>query len=529
MDRRTLLAIILSILIFTGWQKFYIEPRLPKRTESAAAATTSATSPTAASPAATGGAAPALSTQPASAAQVAEQSQKLATKTGDALIGNGREFFSGWTLKAYRQHLAPEAQAVDLKSVTKSPGELAFSFDDSSLRYLDSVRGNLSTTPNGAVWKYEDANVSLTREFSGSADQPWIDITVKGVFKTAIPKTASISLTQASGKDDPEAQDHQLVYYSNDALERVLIRETVDSKQAPAPVRYIGTTSRYFTLALLPMSPVSASAQIQGQGAFAGTASLIVPINGNTFSIPLKVYFGPKELDLLRAVDPALDHTVDLGWFTLFAYPLLKLLKVFYAGIKNYGLAIILLTILLKVLTYPLTYKSMKSMREMARIQPQIQRLKDRYKDDREGLNREMMLLMKNHGYNPMAGCLPILIQMPIFFALYRVLYSSIELYQAPFFAWIQDLSARDPFYVTPILLTLTMFVQQKMTPSTATDPAQQRMMQFMPIIFGAFMLPLPAGLTIYMLTNTITSIIQQVILNRKLGPVHAPAPAGAR
>ncbi len=126
--------------------------------------------------------------------------------------------------------------------------------------------------------------------------------------------------------------------------------------------------------------------------------------------------------------------------------------------------------------------------------------------------------MMRGQGYNPVAGCLPIIIQMPVFFALYRVLYSSIELYHAPFALWIHDLSYKDPFYVTPVLLSLTMYVQQKLTPNTATDPAQAKMMQFMPLIFGAFMLTLPSGLTLYMLVNAIVSIIQQIILNKKLG-----------
>jgi YidC/Oxa1 family membrane protein insertase len=238
---------------------------------------------------------------------------------------------------------------------------------------------------------------------------------------------------------------------------------------------------------------------------------------GKTLSVPMRVYFGPKELNILRQVEPTLDHTVDFGWFTVFAYPLLKLLKWLYQFVQNYGVAIILLTLLLKIVTYPLTYKSMKSMKNMAKLQPQLQKIREKHKDDKEALNREMLGLMKNHGYNPMAGCLPMLIQMPIFFALYRVLYSSIELYHAPFALWIHDLSTRDPYYVTPVLLSLTMFIQQKLTPNTATDPAQAKMMQLMPLIFGAFMLTLPSGLTIYMLVNAIASILQQMILNKKL------------
>lgn len=220
----------------------------------------------------------------------------------------------------------------------------------------------------------------------------------------------------------------------------------------------------------------------------------------------------------MKTVHSSLDHAVDFGWLTPLAYGILHFMKWLFSFLGNYGVAIIVLTVVLKILLYPLTYKSMKSMKKMSVIQPQIQKLRERYKDDKEALNREMLQLMKTQGYNPVAGCLPMLVQMPIFFALYQVLYSSFELYQSPFALWIQDLSKQDPWYVTPVILTGVMFLQQRLTPTTTTDPAQQKMIQWMPVIFGVFMLGLPAGLTIYMLTNAVVSIIQQLMLNKKLG-----------
>jgi YidC/Oxa1 family membrane protein insertase len=157
-------------------------------------------------------------------------------------------------------------------------------------------------------------------------------------------------------------------------------------------------------------------------------------------------------------------------------------------------------------------------MAKMAKLQPQLNALREKYKDNKEKLNVEMMNFMKTNGYNPVGGCLPMLLQMPIFFALYRVFFNSMELYQAPFYLWIHDLSAPDRFYVTPVLLCALMFLQQKLSPSTATDPAQQKMLQIMPVLFGVFMLMLPAGLNIYMLVNSIVSICQQWYLNRRFG-----------
>jgi YidC/Oxa1 family membrane protein insertase len=287
-------------------------------------------------------------------------------------------------------------------------------------------------------------------------------------------------------------------------------------------VEWIGVTNRYFLTALIPQGELKPKALIQPISAEKGRVSLVYPVTESTIRIPLKGFFGPKELNILKSVDRRLDPALDLGFFTWFAYPLLKLLKFFEGWTANWGVAIILLTLLVKILTYPLTYKSMKSMKKMAALQPKLQKLREKYADDKEALNREMLVLMKEGGYNPAAGCLPILIQMPVFFALYRVLYSSIELYQAPFFLWITDLSTKDPFYITPVVLTAVMYVQQKLTPNTATDPVQAKMMQFMPVMFGVFMVSLPSGLTLYMLVNALASIAQQIILNKKLGTTGA-------
>ena len=410
-----------------------------------------------------------------------------------------------------------------MQSVTHQKGEVNLAFDDPNLAYLQDIQGTLTHTPQGAVWTYEDENVKLTREFQGSNQLPYMDVRVSAEFKKGQPpKFAFINLLSQGVHDDPEAQDRQLVYFTNQSIDRVPLKDSIALKEVTTPVKYIGATNRYFIMTVVAESPMEAKGLIQPLGPSKAAANLVYPVTSKSISIPVRVYFGPKELDLLRQVDSTLDHTVDFGWFTVFAYPLLKILKWFYQFLQNYGLAIICLTLLLKIITYPLTYKSMKSMKKMAALQPQLAKIREKHKDDREALNREMLTMMRSHGYNPMAGCLPMLIQMPIFFALYRVLYSSIELYHAPFALWIHDLSSRDPFYVTPVLLSLTMFVQQKLTPNTATDPAQAKMMQLMPLIFGAFMLALPSGLTVYMLVNAIASIVQQLILNKKLNA--APA-----
>ncbi|HEX5032977.1 MAG TPA: membrane protein insertase YidC, partial [bacterium] len=194
------------------------------------------------------------------------------------------------------------------------------------------------------------------------------------------------------------------------------------------------------------------------------------------------------------------------GWVAL---PILKLLQLFNAFLHNWGLAIIALTILIKLLLHPLTKKSMASMKAMQNLQPALQKLREKYKDDREKLNVESMELFRRHKVNPMGGCLPMLIQMPIYIALYKVLYNATELYHAPFFGFYHDLSAPDPYYIMPVLLGIFMVLQQKMTPTTV-DPAQAKIMMIMPVMFSLFMIFLPLGLVLYIFVNTLLTVVQQ-------------------
>jgi YidC/Oxa1 family membrane protein insertase len=197
------------------------------------------------------------------------------------------------------------------------------------------------------------------------------------------------------------------------------------------------------------------------------------------------------------------------------------MLNFFHRYAHNYGVAIILVTVVVKILFYPLTHKSMKSMTAMQRLQPQMKTIREKYRKDPQAMNKEMMALYKKHGVNPMGGCLPILFQIPVFWALYKVLAMAIELRQAPFVLWITDLSVADPWKVTPILMGVSMFAQQKMTP-TATDPRQAQMMLFLPVVFTFFFLNFPSGLVLYWLTNNLLTIAQQYFIRRRLEP--APA-----
>jgi YidC/Oxa1 family membrane protein insertase len=212
-----------------------------------------------------------------------------------------------------------------------------------------------------------------------------------------------------------------------------------------------------------------------------------------------------------------LTSTVKFGWFSFIAHPLLLAVKFFYGIFLNYGLAIIAVTVILKILFYPLTRAAAISMKKMQKLQPEMTQIREKYKEDPQRMQRELMGFMAKHKVNPAKGCLPILPQIPVFIAFYNVLSQAIELRHAPFFGWIQDLSAADPYYISPILLGVGMFIQQKLTPNPSLDKNQERIMLMLPLIFTVMMLSLPAGMVLYMLANTVVSIFQQQWLNRRL------------
>lgn len=237
-------------------------------------------------------------------------------------------------------------------------------------------------------------------------------------------------------------------------------------------------------------------------------------------------FFGPKDLSVLRAHDEKLKETVNFGIFAVIAYPLLVSIKALQKFTHNWGVAIILLTIILKVLFYPLTKAAAVSMKKMQKLQPEMNNIRSKYKEDPRKQQQELMRYMSANKVNPAKGCLPILPQIPVFIAFYNVLSQAIELRHANFMFWITDLSVKDPYYVTPLILGGFMFLQQKLTPNTAADPNQQKIMMMMPIIFTVMMLSLPAGMVLYMITNTVVSIGQQQWLNRKLDHSLATIPA---
>ena len=231
-------------------------------------------------------------------------------------------------------------------------------------------------------------------------------------------------------------------------------------------------------------------------------------------SIKLNGYIGPKTVDTLKSIDPRLADIVEYGFFTFISKPLFWSLEYIERGIGNWGWTIVIFTIIIRLLLFPLTYKGMVSMNKLKELAPKLAELKEKYKGDAQKLNIHMMDLYKKHGANPMGGCLPMILQIPIFFAIYRVLLNSIELKGAPWILWIHDLSLMDQYYVLPILMGGSMFIQQMITPQNFTDPLQAKIFKYLPVVFTFFFLAFPAGLTLYWFVNNILSILQQYTVN---------------
>ena len=395
--------------------------------------------------------------------------------------------------------------------------------------------------------------LAVTEEFRFSADGNWVDITFFLENKHRVPQQIEFEVNwilppAATEKDGPAdgVRFVRVVGLDASGLFRHPIGELSDRKDK-AGGRWVAVESDdHYLAALIAKGPGARLVEEGGPGRPQRIALLFPPLTlvpGARGEAQATLYVGPKEYDQLRSLGVGLERAVDFGTFfwvlpmEWFSVPLLWLMNFIYRYTGNYGIAIILLTVLTKILFYPLTQKSMTSMKQMQALQPHLNALRAKYKNDNQRLQREMMELYRRHGVNPMGGCLPIVIQIPVFYALYVTLTVSVELQQSPLLClgrlfgwelWICDLSKADPTYILPMLMGVTMFIQQKMTP-TMGDPRQAKIMLLMPVIFTFMFLQFPTGLVLYWLVNNILSIAQQYYINRGAQAIEPPEKEGGR
>lgn len=281
---------------------------------------------------------------------------------------------------------------------------------------------------------------------------------------------------------------------------------------------WLAALQHHFVAAAVPVSKEPYHYQLRVTPNNDFTLTYVSPLHtvapGTRAELQEKLFVGPKLQDQLSATGPELHRTADYGRLTFIAQPLFALLELVHDLVKNWGVSIIVVTFLLKLLFYPLTAAGYRSMAKMRAVAPRIKAIQERYKDDREQLGRAMMDLYKREKINPLGGCLPMLVQIPVFLAFYWVLLESVEMRQAPFFGWITDLSSRDPYFILPLLMGAAMYAQFKLTPTPTTDPMQAKVFAFMPVVMTVMMAWFPAGLVLYWLTNTLLSIAQQWRIN---------------
>jgi len=440
-----------------------------------------------------------------------------------------------FALKEYKQTVAKDSADVDLvaaQALSKAPmgviwnriptwNDGQWSFDGSDLQLSGADEKSLTF-----VGRVGGVQLARTLTFVGGSYE--IRETLKVANTSAAQVRGELSFTMAGAGLSAEGDRYNMTRISYLTAEGLEEESDLDDlklgMQAETPVRWGSIASNYFMLGMVPTSGDMILRSKYEDAVYRVTLGRTLNVDpGMQQELSCSYYLGPKTESALASLPNDLNASINYGFFDIIAKPLIKGLKFFYSYVGNYGVAIILLTILIKILFWPLSHKSYKSMEQMKKLQPMMAQIREKYPDDREKMNAELMQLYKTYKVNPAGGCLPMLLQIPVFFALYQALLGAIELRHAVFIPhvpftdlpWLIDLSAKDPYYVTPLIMGATMFLQQKMTPSPG-DPTQAKIMLFMPIVFTFIFLNFPSGLVVYWMVNNILSIGQQWMMIRK-------------
>lgn len=422
-------------------------------------------------------------------------------------------------------------QPVDIVNTTTLENlPLGVRFSTGKIRYDEGIPsipsvGGMTLTRNGEEgtltfhWK-SPSGEQVEKRFKFYADSYRLDMEV-AVFHPADRGSAKETVELEWTAEVREIKRFYgffgPIYYADGDVEKIKPKKIKTEEKTIGEMEWFGLDEDYFISLIYPsMKGTSLMLRRVPEDVIHG--SLRTPLEvrpGGRDVVSYTLFLGPKVSHLLAQISPTAKKVADHGWLNVIAVPILKILDFTNRFTGNYGLDIIILAFLLKILFTPLTHKSQESMKEMQKLQPEVKKLQQKYKDDRQTLNREVMELYKRRKVNPFSGCLPLLLQLPVFFALYRALSDSIELRHSPFILWIRDLADKDPTYITPLLMGGTMFLQQKMSTVTA-DPAQAKMMTLMPIFFTFFFLNFPSGLVLYWLVTNVLSIGHQLYINRK-------------
>ncbi len=520
-NKRVLLAIVLCLGVLIAWQYFFpqnaIVQKAPQEQGQKAA------------PAKPDGKTAAKSDAPLAVAEPLPGTPiVITTPLYKATLLSTGGVLQHFTLSKYKLSLAKDSPNMDLVSGqagAKAPMGLIV---DGKASWHDATwttdakdttvepGKSVTLTFNGTM-----GGLAIKRELTFHAGNYEIDESVTLVSQAA--QVSRLAFTLAAGSltgGEANYNPTRAAYYIK-SLETISSLDKLKDPQTESGAKWAAVESNYFISALIPSGEATVQL-VHGNDVtrLAAEKDGISLAAGQPTQIKNSYYLGPKERDALAQAPGNLKAALDYGWFHILAEACLWLLHFLYGYVHNYGVAIIILTCIIKLLFWPLSQKSYKSMEKMRKLQPMMAAIREKHGDDRAKMNEELMQLYKVYKVNPAGGCLPIMVQIPVFFGLYQALLNSIELRHAPFIAhvpftditWLADLSAKDPFYVTPLIMGATMFLQQKMSPPPG-DPTQAKIMLFMPVVFTFMFLNFPSGLVIYWLVNNVLSIAQQGLL----------------
>ena len=551
MERRFFLAILLSFVVLYGYQALFVPPTPPK--PQAVTTPASSSSGTPASPSS----APATTSPPVAQAapeavpaegETAEREIVVDTATVQVVLTNRGGRVLHWRLKAFQDQSGNQVDLVPTDVPADQPRPFSLIVNDTALtermnnalyRVSGDTSGHVDATsqPAQLVFEFEGAGGLRVRKEFGFA--PTNYVVTFSASATEGTRALQPAIAWGPGLGDAGAlaaggsfftgnytQPPEAIFHRDGSVERVLSDKVAEQATQEGQFRFAGVDDHYFIAAAIEPGqgrieyrPLS----LEGPG----TAKRQLLAHSITPSQPIenmRFFVGPKQFDVLQPVDPEFTKAINFGMFRVLSVPLLNGLKWVHSYIGNWGWSIIVLTILINLAIAPLRHKSVVSMRKMQALQPQLKAIQDHYAGlkvtdpARQKMNTEIMNLYREKGVNPASGCVPMLLTLPILFAFYSLLSQAIENRGAEFGLWIKDLSEHDPYYVTPVLMAITMFWQQRITPSTA-DPAQQKIMMMMPLMFGVMFLWVPSGLVLYWFVGNLWAIGQQYFTNWMIGP----------
>lgn len=551
---RGVIFVVLVMAVIFAWSHFYppkAPPQQPAQTSSERAPSAPANPPAPSAPAPSVKRAPPAAPAPAVQAS-AEQLVVISSSLYRVEMSNRGGVVKSWRLEKYSDDLKPPhpLELVDPDSSAQLGWPFSLVLQDSqvesrvnsALYEITPSSGDLAA-PCDLTFHWSDGHLEVTKKLHFNQDYEMsaeVAVTLDG---SPLP----VALAWRGGFGDKSvykaSQSVSVFYKQNGKLNLLQYKKLglpgnqVQAAQQPGPMEFLGIEDQFFTATFLPAgTDLSLWHWTQDHKIVVDNKPETEPeaemAAGATSGMPLqtRIYVGPKDLGILGQVRPSIEELVNFGWTGVIAKPLLFIIQWLHRYIPNWGWAIVILTLLINFALFPLKLKSQRSMQRMARVAPEIRAIQDRYKkysmsDPRKRqMNEEVMAIYQREGINPVGGCLPMLPQLPIWWALWRVLNGAIELRHAPWLGWIHDLSAKDPYYILPIAMAGLMYLSTKMTPQTSVDPSQQRMMTFMPLMMAVFFFNLSSGLNLYMFTSNVVAVGQQYYLNRTQ-PLPKPKP----